>query len=337
MLNRRAALLAPLFAVAFVTGAEAQNYAWKPARPVTIIVPWAAGGSTDQMARIVANELEAELKQKFVVVNQPGASGSIGTKNALEAQADGYTWAAGAAADVGTYRVLGMLDTALGDWALYFAVANVSVISANPGAPYKDFGQLLAALKGPQGNNVAIATAGLSSAGHNMMEMLKAASPFNYKHVTYEGGAPAVTATVGGETPVVAQLLVEMSEHIKAKRLVPLAALADKPVPLAGFGNIPPVTQWISGMQAPVNYFGIWIPKKAPADVVKTMEDVWKNKIAKSDALKNYADQRSALFSPIFGQEAYDGAMKMVRQTAWLYHDAGKSKVSPDSVGIKRP
>ena len=67
------------------TAALAQDYSWKPDRPVTIIVPWAAGGSTDQMARIVASELEAELKQKFIVVNQPGASGSIGTKNAVEA------------------------------------------------------------------------------------------------------------------------------------------------------------------------------------------------------------------------------------------------------------
>jgi tripartite-type tricarboxylate transporter receptor subunit TctC len=79
------------------SSALAQNYAWKPDRPITIIVPWAAGGSTDQMARIVASELEAELGQKFVVINQPGASVSIGTKNAGEAPKDGYTWAAGAA------------------------------------------------------------------------------------------------------------------------------------------------------------------------------------------------------------------------------------------------
>src|SRR6185503_4205508 len=98
------------------TAALAQDYSWKPDRPVTLIVPWAAGGSTDQMARIVASELEAELKQKFVVVNQPGASGSVGTKNALEAAKDGYTWAAGAAKDLGTYKVLGMLDTSAKDW-----------------------------------------------------------------------------------------------------------------------------------------------------------------------------------------------------------------------------
>ena len=316
------------------TAAEAQ-YAWKPDRPVTIIVPWAAGGSTDQMARIVASELEKELGQKFVVVNQPGASGSIGTKNALEAAKDGYTWAAGAATDVGTYRVLGMLDTGLADWHMYFAVANLSAISVNPNAPYKDFGELLTAMKG-SGQPVAVATAGLSSAGHNLMESIKANSGINYRHVTYDGGNPAVIATVSGETPVVSQLLVEMTEMIKGKRLRPLAILADQPINLEGYGEIPPITKWLPKMPAPLNYFGIWVPKGAPDAVVSTMTTVWKDKIAKSEALQKYAQQRSALFAPLYGQEAQDGAFKMVRFTAWLYHDGGKSKVSPDTVGIPR-
>ena len=315
--------------------ASAQDYAWKPNKPVTIIVPWAAGGSTDQMARIVAAELESELKQKFVVVNQPGASGSIGTKNALEAAHDGYTWAAGAAVDVGTYRVLGLLDTSFPEWHGFFAVANVSTISVNPNAPYKDFGELLKAMQEKQ--DIPVATAGVSSAGHNMMELIRANSKINYKHVTYDGGNPAVIATVAGETPVVAQLLVEMSEMIKGKRLRPLAAVATKPVPLEGYGDIPPITQWLPNMPAPMNYFGIWIPKDAPADVVKSMEQVWEKKIKNSEALKKYAAQRSALFSPLYGKEAQDEAGKMINLTAWLYYDAGKAKISPDTVGIKRP
>jgi tripartite-type tricarboxylate transporter receptor subunit TctC len=315
--------------------AAAQNYAWKPDRPVTIIVPWAAGGSTDQMARIVAAELEAELKQKFVVVNQPGASGSIGTKNAMEAAKDGYTWAAGAAVDVGTYKVLGLLDTGLQDWRMYFAVANVNVVAIHPSAPFKSFDAFLAALK-ERGDTIPVATAGLSSAGHNMMESIRAHAPIKYKHVTYNGGAPAVLATVAGETQAVAQLLVEMSEHIKAKRLIPLAAQSEKPVNLAGFGEIPPITKWLPKMPAPLNYFGIWVHKDAPKAVHDTMDAVWKNKIAKSEKLKKYADDRAALFAPLAGKDATDEAMKMVRYTAWLYHDAGKSKVSPDTVGIPR-
>ncbi len=332
-------LLFSLAATAAITlgagTAAAQAYPWKPERPVTIIVPWAAGGSTDQMARIVASEIEAELGQKFVVVNQPGASGSVGTKNALDAAKDGYTWAAGAAVDVGTYRVLGLLDTGLQDWHMYFAVANVTAIAANPGAPFKDFGQFLDVMK-QRGGSVPVGTAGLSSAGHNFMESVKAASKLEYRHVTYDGGAPAVTAAVSGEVQAVAQLLVEMSEHIKAKRLVPLAVLADKPVPLAGFGELQPTSKWLPQMPAPMNYFGIWVPKGAPENVVRTMEMVWERRIAKSDALQKYSDARSALPTPIHGKQAQDEAFKMVRFTAWLYHDAGKSKVSPDTLGIPR-
>jgi tripartite-type tricarboxylate transporter receptor subunit TctC len=334
-MRRLLASLVGCAAALFATAGLAQDYAWKPDRPVNIIVPWSAGGSTDQMARIVATELEAELKQKFIVVNQPGASGSVGTKNALEAPKDGYTWAAGAASDVGTYRVLGLLDTGLKDWHLFFAVANVTAVAANPNTPFKDFGQLLEALK-KDGANVPIATAGLSSAGHNFMESVKAAAKINYKHVTYDGGNPAVLATVSGETQAVAQLLVEMSEFIKGKRLVPLAVLSEKPVTLEGFGEIAPTTKWLPTMPAPMNYFGIWVAKGTPDNVVKTMTQVWEKKIKTSEALKKYANARSALFAPLHGEEAERESFKMVRYSAWLYFDGGKAKVSPDTLGIPR-
>ena len=99
-----------------VHGAWAQD--WKPQRPITIIVPWAAGGSTDQVTRVTAAEIEKHLGQKVVIVNQPGASGSIGTKSALDAPKDGYTWTAGAAQDLGSYETLGMLKTRISDWQI---------------------------------------------------------------------------------------------------------------------------------------------------------------------------------------------------------------------------
>jgi tripartite-type tricarboxylate transporter receptor subunit TctC len=289
------------------------------------------------MARIVATEIESELGQKVVVVNQPGASGSVGTKGVLEGAKDGYTWAAGAAVDIGGYKVLGLLDSELKDWKLFLAVANVNTLAANPNAPFKDFGQFLETLK-KNGKNVPVATAGLSSAGHNLMETVRKAAPgVEYRHVTYDGGNPAVLATVSGETQAVAQLLVEMSEMIKAKRLIPLAVQADKPVTLEGYGEIPPVTKWLPNMPAPLNYFGIWAPKGTPEPVVKTMEEIWKKKIVNSEALKKYAASRAALFTPIYGEEAAKEASKMLHQTVWLYYDAGKAKISPETLGIPRP
>ena len=101
--SKRTLLVTGIAALLALTGATATfAQQWKPTKPITIIVPWAAGGSTDQVTRVTASEIEKALGQKVIVVNQPGASGSIGTKNTLEAAKDGYTWTAGAAQDLGT-------------------------------------------------------------------------------------------------------------------------------------------------------------------------------------------------------------------------------------------
>ena len=126
-----------LFLLAGMLAAPVQAQNWKPTKPITIIVPWAAGGSTDQVTRVTAAEIEKELGQKVVIVNQPGASGSIGTKSALEAPKDGYTWTAGAAQDLGHVRALGMLETNIADWHLFLNVANMPLIGVNPNTPYK--------------------------------------------------------------------------------------------------------------------------------------------------------------------------------------------------------
>ena len=316
--------------------AQAADYAWQPDKPVTIIVPWAAGGSTDQVTRVVAGELEDALGQSFVIVNQPGASGSVGTKNAWDAPHDGMTWAAGAASDLGTYPVLGMLDTQLKDWALFLDVANVSVIGVNPDAPYEDVTQLLDAMKANPGE-VSVATAGLSSAGHNAMEAIAQQTGVEYKHVTYDGGNPAVIATVAGETEVTTQLAVEQAEMIRAGRIRPLAVIGAEPLELTGYGTIPPVTEWIPDISLATNYFGIWTPKDVPPEVLETMGTIWQDKIASSKALKDYAAERGALFTPYHGADAQERAMGMVRQNAWLLYDAGKASKSPDEFGIARP
>ena len=98
-----------------LAGTALAQQAWQPNKPINLIVPWAAGGSTDQVTRITAAEIEKVLGQKIVIVNQPGAAGSIGTKNAWEAPKDGYTWAAGAAQDLGAYQSLGMLNVSIKD------------------------------------------------------------------------------------------------------------------------------------------------------------------------------------------------------------------------------
>ncbi len=314
----------------------AQDYPWTPERPVTIIVPWAAGGSTDSMARIAAAELEAALGQPFVVVNQPGASGSIGTSNALTAAKDCYTWTAGAASDLGTYVVLDMLQTSLADWHLYLTVANTAVVGVNANGPYQDFQQLIDAMIAEPGQ-ISVATAGQSSGGHNAMELIAEATGVTYRHVTYDGGNPAVIATVGGETQVTTQLAVEQAEMIRGGRIRPLAVVSETPLELDGFGTIPAITDWLSGLEIPTNYFGIWVPKGVPEACVQTFDMVWENEIANSEALQRYASERGAQFTPFYGADAEVRALPMVQQNAWILFDGGKAMVDPSTVGIERP
>ncbi|MFO1322917.1 MAG: tripartite tricarboxylate transporter substrate binding protein [Burkholderiales bacterium] len=335
--NRRFALAAAAAAlVVAASGPASAQATWKPSKPITIIVPWAAGGSTDQVTRVTAAEIEKALGQKVVIVNQPGASGSIGTKNALEAAKDGYTWTAGAAQDLGTYQVLGMLDTKIGDWALFLNVANVSTLSVNPNTPYKTAAELIDAMKAKPGQ-ISVATAGVNSSGHSAMEAIAKATGVKYKHVTYDGGNPAVVATVAGETDATTQLTAEQAEMIRGKKLRALAVVGDRPVELDGYGVIEPLTRTLPNFKAPANYFGIFIPKSVPPEVLATVEKVWADSIMNSKALKDYATARGAQFAPAAGAAATAAVMPAVQANAWAAFDTGKAKVSPDTLGIARP
>src|SRR4029079_17944746 len=103
-----------------------------------------------------------------------------------------------------------------------------------------------------------------------------------HARVPCAGGIPAVVATVSGEAEVTTQLAVEQADMIRGKRLRPLATVSDKPLELGGYGTIPPLSQTLPGFTAPANYFGIFVPKGVPDDVVKTLEKAWADVITKS-------------------------------------------------------
>ena len=330
MLALRTIAATALLAVAATAQAQ-----WKPTKPINIIVPWAAGGATDQVTRVAAGELEQALGQKIVVVNQPGGAGSIGTMNALNAPRDGYTWTAGAPKQLGTYPVLGLAGTKLGDFHLFVSVTQVPIVSVNPNSPYQNFQQLLDDMKAKPGQ-VTIATAGNTSSGHIAAEAISKATGVKYRHVTYDGGNPAVIATVGGETQVTTQLASEQAEMIKGKRLRPLAVVSSKPLEIEGFGTIPPITNWVKKLPAVDTAFGIFIPKGVPPEVVATVEKIWNERVSKSDKLKAYAKARSVMFTPMAGKTAYDAVWPTVVTDSWIINDAGMAKVSPDKLGFPK-
>ncbi len=160
---------------------------------------------------------------------------------------------------------------------------------------------------------VSVATAGVNSSGHAAIEAFTRALGLTYKHVSYDGGNPAVIATVAGETEITTQLAVEQANMIRGKRLRPLAVLSDQPLELEGFGTIPPITSAIAGYKPDANYFGIFVPKNVPAPVLQTLDMVWKDVVMKSEALKKYAAANGALFAPAYGDDALKVAMPAIR------------------------
>jgi tripartite-type tricarboxylate transporter receptor subunit TctC len=304
--NPRRQVLVAALSLACASLAHAQ---WQPNKPITIIVPWAAGGSTDQVTRVTAAELEKLLNQKVVILNQPGASGSVGTKNAMEAPKDGYTWAAGAAKDLGTYKVLGMVDTSASDWNMYFNVAHIAVVGVNADAPFQTMKDLLDAMKAKPGA-ISVATAGVNSSGHAAIEAIARATGTSYKHVTYDG---------------------------RSKKIRPLAVVGDKPLEIEGFGTVPPLSQFIPGFKDPVNYFGIFVPKGVPAEVTATLDKLWAGPMGNNAELRKYAQNRGAMYAPMAGEAARAAAFPAIQAYAWTQHAAGKAKVSPDTVGIPKP
>jgi tripartite-type tricarboxylate transporter receptor subunit TctC len=326
-------LMAGLF---FVQDVSAEN-AWKPNKPVNLIVPWGAGGATDGVSRQTAMVLEQFLGQKIVVVNQPGASGSVGTKSVLDKPKDGMYWTAGAVKDLGVYKVQGLLDTTLADWNIYLNFAIPNVVAVNASSPYKDFGELIAAFKANPGK-IKVATAGVNSAGHTAIEMIKTYTGIDYKHVSYEGGNPAVIATVAGECDVVPQLSKEEVDMLKAGKLRALAVLADRPLKIDGYAEeIPSVKQWIPDFVTAPIYFGIFVPKGVPQEVTDTLDMLWKDKLAGDMSLQTYAAQNAMIFDPATGEAAMKKSFPMVQLDAWMKFDKGDAVVDPSTIGIPRP
>ncbi|MBL4813510.1 MAG: tripartite tricarboxylate transporter substrate binding protein [Rhodobacteraceae bacterium] len=307
---------------------------WQPDHPINIIVPWSAGGSTDQVTRVIAPILAEELGVAVVVINQPGASGSIGTIAALEAPRDGYTWTANAIANNATYAITGLMEnTSIEDYAVYLHVANAPMVSVNPGSPYQDFGQLLEAMRG---DDVIVGTAGINSSGGMALAAIREAAggEFGARMVAYDGGNPAVIAAVSGEVVATTQLAVEQTEMAKAGALRPLAVLSDTPLVVEGLAPVPPITDWLPNMVIAPDYFGVFIPAGAPQEVYDRIDAIWESRIMNSPELQEYASARGAVFAPSYGAEAIARAMPVVIAEACARVTRGEAVIDPSEIGI---
>lgn len=238
-----------------------------PTKPVTLIVPWAAGGSTDILARVLSEHLTKSLGQPVIVDNKPGASGNIGSAMVARAQPDGYTLLIGSMSTHAMNPALmanmpfkGVEDfTPLG---LLAYVTNTMVV--NPSVPANNVKELIAYAKANPGK-LAYASAGPGSTNHLSAVLFEKMAGIQMLHVPYKGGAPAVVDTVAGQTQLLFSAGTQTLPHVKAGKLKLLAVTEAKRSPL--LPNVPTVGETIPGYELSV-WYGAFGPKNMPADLV---------------------------------------------------------------------
>ncbi|MDJ0819157.1 MAG: tripartite tricarboxylate transporter substrate binding protein [Desulfobacterales bacterium] len=323
-----------LIVIAAMVFSAALVYAeWQPKRPITLIVPWAAGGATDQTCRTLAGEMEKVLGQKIPVINQPGGSGSIGMKNAYEAKHDGYTWTGNADGSVITYQVLDLLpNISHRDWIHYYAMLTAPVICVPYDSKIKTIDDLVAEFKARPGE-VRVASAGVGAGGHLAAETFRKATGIEYRHIPYKGGYPAVVSTVKGETEVVMQLSMEVADMLRAKKLRALANMSTQALEIDGYGEVPPVMQFLPN-HAPLQYlFGLYIPKDTPKEAVAAINKAF-DAAAASDSIKRLAKEKASAVVNYKGMEALKLSETTGNNVNCILQDIGIAKKDPAAFGF---
>jgi tripartite-type tricarboxylate transporter receptor subunit TctC len=254
-----------LFALAGVAAALAASAAY-PDRPVKMIVPWAAGGDTDNIFRPFAPLMQKSLGQPVVIANVGGASGTKGAKEAKDSPADGYTLYAVHDYIHSTYWA-GVADVQYTDFEPICMISSTaSVLTASAKSPWKTWAELLADAKARPGQITVGAT--LASTSHFFPALIEKAAGVKFKYVSYEGLAPRMNAILGGHVDLTDSNLTQKGK-VDAGELKFLAIATEKRSPETP--NVPTLKELGVNVVFDVNR-GIMAPKGTPADVIAKLE-----------------------------------------------------------------
>ena len=247
-----------------IAGAASAAY---PDKPVTLIVPWAPGGSTDILARAIGEQLTKSMGQPVIVENRAGASGNIGSNLVAKAKPDGYTLLIGSMSTHAMNPALipNMPFKGADDFTPIALVANVvNTMVVNPSVPAKNLQEFIAYAKANPGK-VAYASAGGGSTNHLSAEMFKKAAGIEMLHVPYKGGAPAVLDTVGNQTQVLFSAGTQTLPHVKSGKLRLLGVTESKRSPL--MADVPTVGETLPGYEMSV-WYAAFGPPGMPRELV---------------------------------------------------------------------
>ena len=260
-----------------------------PNRAIRIVVPWPAGGATDNVARVVAQKLSPIFKQPVVVENRAGATGTIGTQSVIQSTPDGHTllFMAASLHTFSPHLMKNMpFDTVADITPISVSVQFPYVLTVAANSPYKTMNDLIQAAKAQPGK-LAYGSFGLGSGPHIVSELLKQQAGIDVLHVPYKGGSQVTAALMAGEIPFMFDSLPSPLGQIRGGRLRALAVTSAGRVPAAP--EVPTLIESGVNIEA-IIWLGLGGPAKMPPDVVAKLFDAMKQVAADADVQKRIAD-----------------------------------------------
>lgn len=287
--TRRAAIGAIALAAATLSlGAAAQAY---PTKPITIVVPFSAGGTTDILARLVGQYLTTELGQSVVVDNKAGAGGNIGGALVAKAPADGYTLFMGT---VGTHAINAALYKKMPfdhvkDFAPLSRVANVpNLLVAHPSQPFKTVPEMIAYAKANPGK-INFGSPGNGASPHLSGELFKSMAKVELTHIPYKGSAPAVSDLLGNQIAIMFDNMPSVIPHVRSGKLRAIAISTAKRSP--ELPDVPTIAEaGVPGYEA-VSWFGLFAPAATPKPVLDKLSTALSKVLANPEVQKKISAQ----------------------------------------------
>jgi len=263
-----------------LTGAQAAY----PSKPITIVVPHAAGGAVDSVARFYANKLKDELKESVVVENRAGASGMIGAEHVARAPADGYTLYVNASIhsiNPLLYKKAIRFDAVKDFTAISMLAQGALIFSVNPQVPANTVAELIIKIKADP-KKYSFATSGFGSAGHlGAAQFLYKTQSTQVPIVLYKGAAPALQDLVGGQVHAMMDPMLSSLPFVKSGRLRALAVTGAERSPL--LPDVPTLREAGMADQELYSWYGLWGPANLPPAVIKKLNDASARIMAQPD------------------------------------------------------